>query len=129
MEDNTQDLFMQQAPHVMKTVLEVTSRIDERVRIMIDRQTETDRKLSNLLESVTTLAARVQVLEARDIKSVEEGMERAAHRLNEAEKSINILQLQVAGTEWKWKSALSFIGNLALGILIAYASYKFGIQP
>lgn len=121
--------FFAQVSESIKSVFDITSRIDERVKIIMEKQTDVDRRLQQAMEYINTITSRVIVLESRDERAVKDQVERAANRLIELEKQFEIMKLQQAGSEGKWKQVIAFGAQIALAVATAYIAFKLKLIP
>jgi predicted nuclease with TOPRIM domain len=109
----------------IKSIFDLTSRIDERVKNLIKNQEEMDRKLNEHLKTTIEIDGRVKIVEARQHTCPIVPLENTVHQL---ELSLQQLQIQATGHENKWKTIISFGVQIAWVILAAYLLMKLGIQ-
>ena len=73
--------FFTQVSESIKSVFNLTSRIDERVKMIHEKQQEMDKKFSRLIESQGTLNSRVSVLESTSETGEIQELEKTVHNM------------------------------------------------
>lgn len=115
----------------IKTVLDITSRMDERVKIIQSGQSETHNQLNKLAGDLVDLAERVTVIESRNghkTETLEEKVEIAKDRLNLFE--LRIIRLEDHKQNWL-TTVKQYSGLVIQGvwvIVVCYLLYKLGIN-
>src|SRR4051812_16574761 len=87
----------------MQSLQEITSRVDERVRALLLRQTDFDEKIHEIRTIMTDIVSRVAVLESRNDNDLHALVHSNRDRLFEIEKQIHIWSIKESGKETKWK--------------------------
>lgn len=118
-----------QVSESIKSVFDLTTRVDERVQLMMKKQDDFERKLDERLAVSHALDGRIKVLESRignDTLSEEIGeLEETVHKL---EMQIAALQIASGGSEDRWKTIVTFVIQIAWVLLAAYLLTKLGLQ-
>ncbi len=120
--------FFSQVSESIKSVFDITSRIDERVKIIMEKQTDVDRRLGQAIDHINNISSRVSVLESRDERAIKDNIERSAARLSELEKQFEIMKLHQAGSEGKWKQVITFGAQIVLAVVTAYIAFSLGLS-
>lgn len=120
--------FFSQVSESIKSVFDITSRIDERVKIIMEKQTDFDRKIVQMMDSINSINSRVTILEAKDEKTIKESLEKVVYKTHELEKKLEIMQLKTEGSEGKWRQIMGFVAQVSVAIITAYIAYKLGIN-
>ncbi len=114
----------------IKSIVELTTRVDERVQNVIKQQLSIDEKINRQSEAIGELNTKVKILESHSVFTAEDKRLAAATRdeLHRVELKINELQQSNNSQEQRWKAIFSFSVQLIWVILAAYLLYKMGIQ-
>ena len=129
MEEN----FYKEVHDSLKLVFDITSRIDERMKILIESNTEAKDKIEKLYEQQVTLLNRIVVVENKnniqlvsDLKNevniIDGRVENLSERLIHVEKEIN-------QTNNKWASVVDFIFKVGVVVIGSIILWKLGLKP
>ena len=117
--------FFTQVSESIKSVFNLTSRIDERVKMIHEKQQEMDKKFSRLIESQGTLNSRVSVLESTSETEEIQNLEKTVHNM---ELMLKEVELKSAGNTGKWDVAADFGLKILWAIVAAAAIYYMGFK-
>jgi hypothetical protein len=117
--------FFTQVSESIKSVFDLTSRIDERVKMIHEKQKEMDKKFNGLIESQGTLNSRVSVLESTTETEEVQNLEKTVHNMEIALKEV---ELKSAGTRHRWDIAADFGLKILWAIVAAAAIYYLGFR-
>jgi len=124
--------YYNQVSESIKSVFELSTRIDERVQLMMKKQEDLDRKIELQITHGNSLSNRISLLESNDSRK---DMESVREAIDELQESIHKLELQVqevqgesGRSEDRWKGIFSFIGQIVWVLLAAYMLYRLGLQ-
>jgi len=117
----------------LKMVFDITSRIDERTKILIENNNEAKEKIEKLHEQQTELLNRITVLENRnnmqlindlnnEVNIIDSKVEHLSERCLHLEKDFN----QTAN---KWASIVDFIFKVGVVVIGSIILWKLGIKP
>jgi predicted nuclease with TOPRIM domain len=118
-----EDNYYREVSESIKSVFDLTSRIDERVKLLMKKQDELDRKLDERLQRYVEIDGRVRVLESGQGEL--NSLWKIVHTL---ELDLQQVKIKTTGHENKWKTIISFAVQIAWVILAAYLLMKLGIQ-
>ncbi len=118
-----------QVTDAMSAIQETTTRVDERVRTLLERQTKSDANIYEIRDTINSLVNRVTILESRDATEIKTIVERSREKIVEMEKQIAVIALKESNHDAKWKVILDFIGKVAWVSVAAYLLYKLGFNP
>lgn len=114
----------------VESIVELTTRIDERVQGIIKQQLALDAKIDKNSDTINEIASRVKVLESQLVFTTED--KRLTHEIIEdvhtLEMRLGSLEKSSTNQEQRWKTIFGFALQLAWVILAAYLLYKMGIQ-
>ena len=117
--------FFTQVSESIKSVFDLTSRIDERVKMIHEKQKEMDKKFSRLIESQGTLNSRVSVLESTSETEEVQNLEKTVHNM---EIMLKEVELKSAGNTGKWAVTVDFGIKILWALVAAAAIYYMGFK-
>jgi hypothetical protein len=140
----------------IKSVFDLTSRIDERVKMLVERQNIADERYDKVLELLQQLVNRVTILESKDISNVKTDlndmnkkiaiMENSEtkhdkessvtkHDMEDIKQKIHTLDLRVeainmmtATQESRWAKLFDLVFKLTIMLIGGYLLFRFGWQ-
>ena len=122
--------------HSIQAVFELTARVDERVKLLMDKQTHIDAKLESLSMSQMNLFTKVSVLETKDGKELKNALVSLDNEVKEAIKEMHAIDMRLHGveqvatrTENKWQMVFDFVYKTVWVILVCYLLVKLNLQP
>ena len=118
--------FFTQVSESIKSVFDITSRIDERTKIIMEKQADVDKRLEEAIKHINSISSRVLLLESKDERAIKEMMERHTQKISELEKHLEIIKLHTEGSDGKWKQVISFGAQIVLAFIAAYFALKLG---
>lgn len=148
--------YFLQVSESIKNLFELSTRIDERVQVIMKKQDEIDKKIETMNASIGKMSTRLSVVEAKnpdaykrdigklfdrvhetnlDLKSLQNRYEANVPIIHDLDKrshknvaNIQELQSQSQQNEGRWKSVFGFIIQIIWVILAAYLLFKLGLQ-
>jgi len=120
--------FYGQVSESIKSVFELTTRVDERVQTIMKKQDEMERKIDSGITNQGLLSSRVSVLESKNGSLIKEDVEKIKDNLHELELQMQVVKTESQRSEGRWKTIASFGLQLVWVILAAYILYRLGIQ-
>ena len=118
-----------QMTETMGEIQEVTLRVDERVNILLERQSVADATIHEIRNVINSLVSRVAILESRNENKTRALVDKSRDKIHEIEKQIQLLFLSNNNNEAKWKTIFDFVGKVLWIIVAAYVLYKLGYNP
>jgi chromosome segregation ATPase len=131
----------------IKAVLDITSRVDERVKFVQENQIETHDRLNQLSKEITTLMSRVSVLESEngskaykeiqelelkveksDIAKLPDFIDQVNNKLSFLDHRIASLEDAKNGMAEKVKRYFGLVVQGAWVIIVCYLLYKLGLS-
>lgn len=117
----------------LKMVFEMTTRIDERMKVLIESNNESKDKIEKLYENQMTLINRIAVLENKnstqlitdlknDVNIIDGKVEHLSERLVHVEK-------EAIQTSNKWSSIVDFIFKIGVVVIGSIILWKLGLKP
>lgn len=154
-ESNVTEQFFGQVSESVQLVFDLTSRIDERVKMLIERQKEIDDQLDKLLamqnmalqrlatlESIVesrdfdthlrSLSEKVAVISSSDLKDDVESLQNKNQELHNIIHTMQIkietMWLRLGVNDSRWYTIFDGFYKLALMMIAGYILYKLGWQ-
>jgi HPt (histidine-containing phosphotransfer) domain-containing protein len=135
----------------IKSVFDLTSRIDERVKMLVERQGDLEQQLDKAIDNQQQILNRVTVLESRDVTSVVASSKTDIHDIKQRiaimensgskqdiediKKKIHLLDLRVesinmrtANQESRWAKLFDLVFKLTIMLIGGYLLFRFGWQ-
>lgn len=131
--DNSEIIF-----DYLQSVMDVTSRIDERVKILIENNKNLKEEIDKVNESYRQVISKVVILEERDVKNIildcvviKEKinlLQLEQKKLAELSSDISVLQQKLKVIDNFWIKIFDSVWKLMLTIIAGYILYKLGFQ-
>lgn len=109
----------------INAIVELTTRVDERVQLIMKQQKEIEDKIYHQNEFVSDLNTKVKILE---INAITDEIEKINEHLHKMEIRLNTLENSNNSNENRWKTIFGFVIQLVWVILAAFLLYKLGIS-
>lgn len=124
--DKNISLFDREVSESVKSLFELTTRVDERVEMLMNRQEASQMKMDTQLEKMTDLLGRVKVLESTTNQGTDIIDLKA--QLHNIELRVQSMEITSGKQEGRWKTIVTFGVQLVWVIVAAYLLYRLGIQ-
>ena len=112
----------------IKSVYDLTARIDERVKLLMSKQEETQRKLDQHMNRVSDLDGRIMVIESKNGEAAIKQLGLLREDFHKLEGRIQVVEISSAGNEGKWKIIIDFGVKILWIIVGSYALLKLGLN-
>lgn len=123
MPDNSGQDYYIQVSESIRSVYELTTRVDERVKLMMQKVEQLEGKLDAQLSEVRDLEGRVKVIEANPAN-----MTKISEEMHDMDVRIRALEMRSGQNDNRWKTILSFVVQLIWVLLAGYLFMKFGFS-
>ena len=143
--------FYNQVSESIKSVFDLTSRIDERVKMLIEKQNELDDKFEKIMHQNSNLSTRLSVLESKDFGSIKSDIEdiekrlvvleikfkndKTTDKIDKLDNQVRELELKQQGhdifklsTEARITRSIDIIFKLVIGVATGFLLWKWGIK-
>ena len=126
MADGAQDHFFAQVSESIKDLHDLTTRVDERVKHLIERQSDMELKMNRIDE----LSERMAVIESKSGAISHMGLEINAVEQNNLlnDKRLTTLEASNKTLQSRWQRITSFVLQLIWAIVACYVIYKLGLS-
>lgn len=110
----------------IKSIYELTTRVDERQQLMMVKVEQLERKIDSMMSEYRDLEGRIRVIESRDIGTTD--IREIKDVIHHHDVRLQALEISNKGQEGRWGYIVSFVVQLTWVVLAAYLLYKLGIQ-
>lgn len=128
-----EEKFYREVNDSLKMVFDITSRIDERMKVLVENNIDLRDKIEKLYDQHVVILNRLVVLENKnslqalgdlktDINSLESKFENMSGRLINVEK-------EVTQNNSKWTNIVDFIFKLGVVVIGGIILWKLGLKP
>jgi hypothetical protein len=117
--------FYSQVSESIKLVFDLTSRIDERVKVLVEQHQEANSKIERLMDRQENLLSRISVLESSDQRTDVDAVQKDIHGI---QVRLSTLEIHNQGHQNRWDKTVDFIFKIAVALVSAFALWKLGIK-
>ena len=114
------DEYYTQVSESIRSVLELTTRVDERVAYLIKQQDEVESKLADHIENHRELNTRVSILESQNGEAIKKHVQDLNRNIHEIEMKIRMIEKDSQRNEGRWKIIANFVLNVFLCLLSSF---------
>lgn len=127
--ETNQDIqLFTQVTESTKSIYELTARVDERVKLVSERQANLDNKLESIVASHNQIVTRVVTLETRDYVELQKEVDKLTDLIQAQESRLAILEDNKKGMDWKLGQVADFVIKLVWVVVACYVVYKLGLS-
>lgn len=113
----------------IKLVFDLTSRIDERVKHLVEQHNEANQRIEKLMERHENILSRISVLENKNGNGIKEDITELKKDFHTIEIKIAALEMQTSRHENKWQTVGDFIFKIAVAVIGAVIVWKITLKP
>jgi len=128
-----EEKFYKEVNDSLKLVFDITSRIDERMKVLIENNNDSKEKIEKLYDQHIVMLNRIVIVENKnngqllnDLKAevniIESRVEHLSERLIHVEK-------ELTQTTHKWTTVVDFIFKVGVVVIGSIILWKLGIKP
>lgn len=156
---NEDEMFIDQYNQVtesIKSIFDLTSRIDERVKMLVERQNDADIRYDKVLELLQQLVNRVTILESKDISNVKidvneinkrvaimesfeakhnvedigakQDIEDIKQKIHTLDLRVEAINMRTVTQEGRWAKLFDLVFKLTIMLIGGYLLFRFGWQ-
>lgn len=114
---------------VMRSLQETALRVDERVKIILERQSQSDTNIQENRNLLNAMISRVTILESRNETELKIIVEKNRERLFDLEKQVQALSFRESSHDTRWKVVIDVVSKILWTVTAAYVLYKLGFNP
>ena len=123
------DIAYKEVSDSIKLVFDLTSRIDERVKHLVEQHNEANQRIEKLMERHENILSRISVLENKNGHSMKEDISDLQKLVHTMEIKLSALELQTTRHENKWQTIGDFIFKVAVAVVGAVIVWKLALKP
>lgn len=112
----------------IKSIYDVTTRVDERVVLMMKNQENLERKLDEQLKKSHDLDSRITNVERVSDERFPQ-IDKLKNDVHKLEFELQAVKITQGGAEGRWKTIINFSVQIAWVLLAAWLLTKIGLQP
>lgn len=124
--------FYKEVSDSLKLVFDLTSRIDERMKIVIAGNTETKEKIEKLASQYNDILTRVSLLENRNTNREIDELKADIKTFSDDMDSINIkvieMEKDLKSHSYKWSNLVDFVFKIAVIVIGGVILWKLGVK-
>lgn len=132
----------------IQMVFDLTSRTDERVKMIIEHQKEIEEQIEKLIIRTDSISHRLSIIDANDFASIKNNLhslrEKVAvitndnsykelielrAKIQSIELKAENIQIRLGFHDHRWSQIFDLIWKMALMCIAGYILYKLGLQP
>jgi len=133
MGNNMEESFYKEVNDSLKLVFDITSRIDERMKILIENNIESKSKIEKLYEQQMTLLNRVVVVENKNssqfISNLENDINIIEGKIEHLSEMLINVKNEINQNNNKWATIIDFIFKVGVVVTGSIILWKLGLKP
>lgn len=128
-EEISAKILVQTSDNIQR-LFDVTTRIDERMKILQDKQEYLDGKIDDITQKQTDIAQKMAIIESQfvEIEGIFTLLDSNQKELNEFDKRMSKIEDEQGNHNKRWNGIASFTIQLVWVILAAYLLTKLNLQ-
>ena len=131
-ENSGSDQFFLKVTDSIQLMVDLTSRIDERVKILSENQNDLESKNEKIIESFHNLQNRLTIIETKEFPSIINSLENKnkdlEHKVKDLENKIEKILHKQGTSESRVSFVFDAIWKMVLMCITGYILFKLGIQ-
>jgi len=120
----------------LKSVSDVTTRIDERIKILVEDNNLFKSRFEKVAETQSALVSRLSIIESNhdisniknDIVSLQEKIEFLSGKSIKIEQDIHMMEKSLGQHEYRWTNVVDFLYKLTTVVIGSIILWKLGIK-
>lgn len=119
----------------IKAIFDLTARVDERVKMLAEKQINTEKKIEMIVVVQNDMATKLGILETRNGNHLKEDMNSLTDEVQELYDNVKNLDTRIANMEKaknvndnRWSLVFDFIYKTFWVIFVCYLLYKLNLQ-
>ena len=122
------DQFYKEVSDSIKLVFDLTSRIDERVKHLVEQHSDSNQRIERLVERQEDIFSRISVLENKNGNGYKEDIIELKKNVHIMEIKMSSLELQTNQHENKWQKIIDFVFKVSVAVVVAIIVWKIGLK-
>jgi len=129
MEEN----FYREVNDSLKNVFSITSRIDERMKVLVENHNESKEKIEKLCDNQVAILNRLTILEnsngTRAVYDLKEEFGKLERKVDDVAERLLHVEKDMTQTTNKWAAVVDFVFKVGVVVIGAIILWKLGIKP
>jgi uncharacterized protein (DUF3084 family) len=121
-------VYDKQVSESIRSLFELTSRIDERVKLLTETYSKAESKFDTIMKSQQELLQRVTALESKNGTELKKTVGDIEERLRKIEIHIQSVEYIAKGSQNKWDKAIEHGMKILVAIAATILIYKLGMS-
>jgi chromosome segregation ATPase len=128
-----EEKFYKEVNDSLKDVFDITSRIDERIKVLVENHNEAKEKIEKLCDQQIIMLNRLTILENKngtkamhDLKNDFDALE---IKVTDISERLLHVEKDMAQTTGRWASIIDFVFKVGVMVIGAIILWKLGIKP
>lgn len=127
------DTQLRELTESLKSVFDLTSRIDERLKSLIESNSESKERIEKLVDNQTTMLNRLTVLENKNYSSeitlLKNNIDVLEAQVDSIVNRVSSIENSIESHTTKWTMILDFAFKIAVVVISGIILWKMGIKP
>ena len=127
--------YINQVTESIQGLFDLTARIDERLKMIAEKQSEQDAKIEKYVDTHTKLVERVVSLESKNGRTMKANIERLEkdvdlleRNVHSMELSLNSMKIYTINQESRWKMIFDVAAKILIIVVGAIIVWQLGIR-
>lgn len=129
MNDSLTVKVLSQTSDNIQKLFDLTTRIDERVKMIQEGQEETNVQVKEIVTDNHQLLTRIITVEANSNKNAHIDLAKYFDQMSNIDKRINALEHANKGSENRWNKIFTFSIQLIWVVIASWVLYKLQLSP
>ncbi|MFY4731144.1 hypothetical protein [Nitrospira sp. BLG_2] len=117
----------------LKNVFAITSRIDERIKVLVEGHNESKEKIEKLCDNQIAILNRLIILENsngnRVAHELKEQFGKLEHKVDDVSERLLHVEKDMTQATNKWAAVVDFVLKVGVVVIGAIILWKLGIKP
>jgi len=110
----------------IRSLFELTSRIDERVKLLFETSSKTDDKFNQIMKCQNEIMQRVTALESKNGTEIKKSVEELNNRIRTIETQVQSIDFITKGHQTRWDKIMDNGMKLLVAIAAAFIIWRAG---
>lgn len=118
------DRFYSEVSSSIKMVFDLTSRIDERVKILVEQHAEACERIDKLMDRQEGIMNRLTMLESRDFAGLKSEVNEVRKSVRAVESDVNLLKKDSQSHDYRWEKVVDWGFKIFVAVFSAFLAWK-----
>lgn len=122
------EIYDRQVADSIRSLFELTSRIDERVKLLSEVVGKTDSKFDAIMKNQQELLQRVTALESKNGTETKKDVSQLSEKMQRIELKMQNIETLAKGSQNRWEKIIDYSMKILLAVAATFIVYKLGIS-